>query len=184
MNIVLAGAATVVYVSFIAGVWLVFRKIQPDPTRLKILKVAALLAAVTYVVLIARTAPTVFQFVAGGALYSLSLLLFLWASHYTRRHKLSLAFSEDTPNHLLSDGPWGYVRHPFYAAYLLSYVAGTVASGTGWTIAVFVVMATIYCLAAQHEERKFAGSDVHEEWLEWKRRTGMFWPRFGQRQQA
>jgi protein-S-isoprenylcysteine O-methyltransferase Ste14 len=176
MNFVLAVFAIIVYVSFIAGVWLVFRKIQPDPIMLKILKVAALIAAVTYVIVIVMSTINVYQFAVGFSLYSISLLLFLWASTHTKHNRLFLAFSEEKPKHLLSDGPWKYVRHPFYTAYLLSYIAGTVSSGALWTIGIFVCMAIIYFLAAQYEERNFAVSNHSKEWLSWKAKTGMFFP--------
>ena len=177
MNFILAGVAMLVYLSFMAGVWLVFRKIQPDPTMLKILKVAALIAAITHVIVIGMSTINSYQFAAGFALYSISLALFLWASVHTKHNKLSLAFSEEKPKHLLKDGPWQYVRHPFYTAYLLSYIAGTISSGALWTIGIFVCMAGIYFLAAQYEERKFAVSSHSNEWLCWKAKTGMFLPR-------
>jgi len=69
------------------------------------------------------------------------------------------------------------MRHPFYAAYLLSYIAGTVSSGNLWTISVFVGMAYVYGRAVTGEEVKLAKSEFRPAWLAWKERTGMLVPR-------
>lgn len=177
MNASLATLACVVYGAFIAGVWFVFRRVEPDPPMLRLLKVCAVIAAIAYVVAILGSPPGTVRKTVGATAYMGALALFLWAAAHTRTRRLSLAFSSDRPTFLLTTGPWKHVRHPFYAAYLLSYAAGSVVSGVWWTILVFLTMSTLYFRSALLEERKLAASELASDWTTWKSRTGMFLPR-------
>src|SRR5579862_2459676 len=51
---------------------------------------------------------------AGLMLYSAALGLFWWTIATHRRTPLSAAFSPDAPQHLVQQGPYNFVRHPFY----------------------------------------------------------------------
>ena len=176
MNLISAVVAFFVYASFIVGIWIVFRKTHSDAPMLVVLKLGALVSAGAYVFTIFNSEPAFDRNLAGVFLYAASFGLFIWSSIWTRTTKLTLAFSSDKPLFVLKYGPWKYVRHPFYTAYLLSYIAGTVTSGEIWTLSFFLGMTLVYFLAAQAEEQKFANSDLQEEWLAWKNKTGMFLP--------
>jgi protein-S-isoprenylcysteine O-methyltransferase Ste14 len=109
--------------------------------------------------------------------YAVALALYLWAVAATRRRGFSLAFSADLPTALVARGPYRHVRHPFYASYLLYWLAGAVAIREIWLMPALAVVAFLYAFAALTEERKFARSDVREAYDAYRRRTGMFVPR-------
>ena len=106
-----------------------------------------------------------------------SLTLFWWAIRTNRRRPLSFAFSDDLPDHLVCDGPYRRIRHPFYTAYLLSWLVVPVATGEFLTLLPFAVMAGIYSAAARVEERKFEATRLGEAYGQYRRVAGMFWPR-------
>ncbi len=104
------------------------------------------------------------------------LALFWWAIRSNRRQPLSFAFSDDLPQHLVCDGPYRYVRHPFYTAYLLAWLVVPVATLEPLLLVPMMVMTIIYTAAARLEERKFASSRLAREYAAYRRVTGMFWP--------
>jgi protein-S-isoprenylcysteine O-methyltransferase Ste14 len=113
---------------------------------------------------------------AGAMLYCASLATFWWALMTHCRRPLSAAFSPDVPSRLVRNGPYRFVRHPFYTSYLLVWFAGPIASGTWWMLATTVVMAAVYYRAARIEERKFIVSDLANAYADYRSRTGMFIP--------
>jgi protein-S-isoprenylcysteine O-methyltransferase Ste14 len=112
----------------------------------------------------------------GLVLYGLALALFWSAVGVTAARPLSIAFSTDRPRHLLAVGPYARIRHPFYAAYLLAWIAGTLASGQSWLLLTVAGMGALYVRAARFEESKFAASPLAAEYARYKHRAGMFWP--------
>jgi protein-S-isoprenylcysteine O-methyltransferase Ste14 len=119
---------------------------------------------------------------AGGwaealVLFALSLALFCWAIQSTRKTPPTLAFDDDKPSFLLRHGPYQYVRHPFYLAYMLFWT-GTACACTGvlpWVTP--LVMLTLYRHAAGKEEQKFAGSELAAAYAAYRAKAGMFFPR-------
>ena len=110
-------------------------------------------------------------------LFVLALVIFGWAVRATRRTPPTLAFSDDQPSFLLHDGPYHYVRHPFYLAYLTFWVGTAAATpgAVGWVTP--LVMLVVYWIAAGFEERKFARSSLAGAYASYKAKVGMFLPR-------
>ncbi|MBL8834627.1 MAG: isoprenylcysteine carboxylmethyltransferase family protein [Alphaproteobacteria bacterium] len=106
-----------------------------------------------------------------------ALLLWLWTVRASRRARLSVAFSRDTPTRLLDAGPYRLIRHPFYTGYALNWFAGCVATWHWWVIAPSVAAAVMLAIAARSEERKFARSPLAADYAAYRARTGMFLPR-------
>lgn len=113
------------------------------------------------------------------ALYGAALGVFWWAVQVNRRRPLSFAFSADRPQHLVMEGPYRFVRHPFYSAYTLAWIAGALAVPEPWLLASAAVMFGLYRQAAMQEEIKFAGSELAGAYAAYQSRTGMFLPRLG-----
>lgn len=105
-----------------------------------------------------------------------SLALFWWAIRTNRRRPLSFAFSDDLPDHLVCEGPYRRIRHPFYTAYLLSWLMAPAATLEPLMLVPFAVMAAIYTAAARVEERKFEATRLSEAYGHYRRVAGMFWP--------
>ena len=113
----------------------------------------------------------------GCLLYVASLALYWWCVRANRERPISYAYSGDEPGHLVVRGPYRFVRHPFYSTYMLTWLAGTVASGQPWLLLSVAVMAWAYNRAANFEEAKFAQSDLAERYAEYRQTTGKFFPR-------
>jgi protein-S-isoprenylcysteine O-methyltransferase Ste14 len=92
--------------------------------------------------------------IAGIAMYVAATLLFLSALEAARRVPLPRTLVDDPmPKALITNGPFALIRHPFYLAYSLAWLAAPVATH-GPLIAVFAFIAiTAYVVAARREER-------------------------------
>jgi protein-S-isoprenylcysteine O-methyltransferase Ste14 len=106
-----------------------------------------------------------------------SLALFEWAVRATRKQFFSWAMSRDTPQFLFDRGPYAYIRNPFYASYLASYIAAAIALRTVISYVVVAVMGVLFYGVALFEEKKFARSPVKAQYAQYRRRTGRFLPR-------
>ena len=124
--------------------------------------------------------PYRWMIVPGFAILCFAILLFNAARASIRGKFFSYIYSDDAPQFLHTSGPYRYVRNPFYSSYLLTFLAAAVLAPNLVTIAVPVVMFVFLMFAARHEERKFSRSPdpVAKEYAEYKKRTGMFFPRF------
>jgi len=111
------------------------------------------------------------------ALYAASTALFWSAIAATRGRRLAACFQRHVPLRLVRTGPYRSIRHPFYTAYTLTWIAGFVATGW-WPLALTAIfMASLYRYAACEEERCFLESPIHEEYRRYVRGTGRFVPR-------
>ncbi len=113
---------------------------------------------------------------SGVCLLLAGLALFVWAWAANRGAPLTRPFLNDIPDHLVSSGPYRWVRHPFYSSYLLVLVAGWVASAAWWYGIVVLLGGLQYLLAARHEEAKFMASPLREAYAAYRKRTGMLLP--------
>jgi protein-S-isoprenylcysteine O-methyltransferase Ste14 len=127
--------------------------------------------------LIAGFAVVPLRLAGGLGLYAASLALFWWALWTLRAQPLSYAFSEDAPAHLITTGPYRYVRHPLYSAYGLAWIAGIVVTGEPWLLLTLLGMMFLYVLAARFEEAKFAASPLAGAYRAYSAGTGRFLPR-------
>lgn len=114
---------------------------------------------------------------AGLALQFASLWLFWQAIAASRAARLRLAFDPTLPSGVVRHGPYRVVRHPFYASYMLFWIAWSIATWSVWSLPPLLVMLAIYVLAARGEEGRFARSPFADEYAAYRQRVGMFWPR-------
>jgi protein-S-isoprenylcysteine O-methyltransferase Ste14 len=114
---------------------------------------------------------------AGFGLHLVAIILFGWAVLATRRNRPALAFAGDRPDHLFRSGPYAYIRHPFYASYLLFWLGCAVATSSLVLLLVFLSLAVIYTIAALGEERNFLHSSMRDEYEAFRKATGFFWPK-------
>ena len=112
----------------------------------------------------------------GCVLFAVSAGLWVWTLAETRTTPPTLAFTGDEPRFMLNAGPYRWVRHPFYSAYLLFWTGTAVATPglSGW-VAV-LILGAVYVVAARHEEGKFARSAFAGRYAAYAARTGMFLP--------
>lgn len=106
-----------------------------------------------------------------------SLALFWYSYRAVRTSKFSFAFTGEQPELLVTHGPYKYIRHPFYSAYILSYLSLFIFVTDLIMGVLVVVFFLLYARAARQEESKFAQSRLAEPYANYKRTTGMLMPR-------
>lgn len=116
------------------------------------------------------------QVLLGAFVYVSALAIFVWAIRANRESPLSAAFSTDTPRHLNDRGPYRFIRHPFYCAYLMTWMAGFIATRRWWLLPSVAVMLLVYRRAAKIEEEKFAASPLASAYRHYQESTGQFLP--------
>ena len=114
--------------------------------------------------------------IAGIALYVFATLLFLSALEAARRVPLPRTFVDDPlPRALITTGPFAVVRHPFYVAYSLAWLAAPVATH-GPFIAVLSLAAIGIYIAAARREEKLLEERFGDTYRRYKLGTGMLVP--------
>jgi protein-S-isoprenylcysteine O-methyltransferase Ste14 len=106
-----------------------------------------------------------------------SFVLFEWARRTVQGKTFTYAYSNDTPQFLLTEGPFAYIRNPFYTSYLLSYAGAAILFPGIETLVVLCVMALFFAKTAHHEERKFQRSALSSDYEAYRRGTGRFMPK-------
>lgn len=167
------------FFSFAWAVKVVF--IAPDgmPPKMKQLSVTALICFIFQGFVLGMSnrssIPIVF---AGCALYIVALGLFWWSIPYARLGSLRVAFArQDAPNELLMVGPYRFIRHPFYASYLLYWLAGVLAAETLWLTPTLLIMIWFYGSAIRQEELELLRGPQGEIYGLYRRRVGALFPR-------
>ena len=135
-----------------------------------------LFAALHFVAVFVTNNITAERGFVGTLLYLWSLGLFWWAIKTNSAARLSAAFSPDVPVHLVEDGPYRFIRHPFYCSYVLAWLSGTIATARWWLLPTVAVMIIIYWKAASIEEEKFSRSSLAAQYQEYRARTAWLVP--------
>ena len=96
----------------------------------------------------------------------------------THRIPLSLWHQEDdAPHHLVTYGAYGWIRHPFYAAFLMALFSVLVFVPHWVTLYTFAHGVIVLTITAVREEQRLRASAFGAEYEDYMRRTGRFWPR-------
>lgn len=168
-----------VYAWQVLGAARTFKPVEGDRTSTA---GRAWLITVGFVALVANAGdeqfnPVLFTVACAGLIAA--LVLFEWARRTIRDQFFSWIFSSDTPAFLLTAGPYGYVRNPFYTSYLLTMASTVVMLPSVFRALVFGGLVIYFTVAARHEERKFERSALAEEYARYKARAGRFLPKLG-----
>lgn len=157
-----------------------FRSVGPVPRGMRLIEAIsiAMLAVFAWLVL-AR--PLSWLWPAAPILCLASLALFVWTVRTTRTAGFALAFSGAQPPTVLMSGPFRYVRHPFYASYLVFWLATCIATMSSLSWTGFIALVTCYVMAAREEERIMSCGRLAAEYRRYVSRTGMFLPRLGKK---
>ena len=158
-----------------------FRTVEAPPTGLRRIQIfSSMFITLHLVALFISDTQIPARQLLGVAMYAVSLGLF-WLTLYTHKGiRLSHAFSDDCPLHLVTHGPYRLVRHPFYASYLAAWLAGCIGI-TLFLLPTFIVMYNLYRSAALQEERKYSRSILAAQYEKYRLTTTMFFPRLGYR---
>jgi protein-S-isoprenylcysteine O-methyltransferase Ste14 len=115
--------------------------------------------------------------IVAAALLSIALCLYEWARHTVWLRKFGIAWGGHVPEAVCAEGPYRWVRHPLYLAYLLAYLAALVALPHWLTLAIFVINCALFVHAARNDERHISASALAADYAVYRERTGMFFPR-------
>ena len=110
-------------------------------------------------------------------LFIVATMLFGWTLRASRSARLKLIFDPDSPQYILRAGPYRYVRHPFYASYILFWLGCAVATIHPVNIAYVLALVPLLILAAREEEKGFDRSPHAADYAAYRRSAGLFWPR-------
>ena len=104
-------------------------------------------------------------------------LLFVVTIRSTPSKVLPAAFADERPAVLVESGPYRFVRHPFYTSYILYWIGIAFAAPH---IAVVIGVGAIlsaYAAVARREERGLLTGPLGEQYSQYMRGTGRFFPR-------
>ncbi len=91
--------------------------------------------------------------------------------------------NEQRPAGLISTGVFRYVRHPLYLGTILTYLGLTVSSASLFSLALLVVIVLFYDYIAGYEE-KLLEAKLGQAYTRYKKKTGRWFPRIGQKASA
>ena len=97
-------------------------------------------------------------------------------------HRVPLALwhqdgDQNAPLHIVTYGPYGWVRHPFYASFLLLLVGAALIARDVITLASLPLGFLSLDWTARNEEKKLLASHLGDEYGAYRERTGRFVPR-------
>lgn len=102
-----------------------------------------------------------------------SLTLFWWAIKENPNRSLEFALTSTKEKSVISSGPFKYVRHPFYCAYMITWLSYALYAQTTISFVISFSMVLLFIYAAWSEEREFS---FNEQYQEYKSQVGMFIP--------
>ena len=95
----------------------------------------------------------------------------------THRVRIALWHQQgDAPQHIVTYGAYRYVRHPFYAAFLLALAGAFLFNPQPGTLFTLVFGFVLLNTTAAREERRLQDSEFGAEYTAYTRRTGRFIP--------
>jgi protein-S-isoprenylcysteine O-methyltransferase Ste14 len=169
-----------IFLTFAWGVIAHFRSSR-TPTGMRLISIVSLLSIVV-VEFQAWQRPLPPLWVGLGLTFHLvSLSLFLMAVRETRKKRLTLAFDDDHPTFLVATGPYRYIRHPFYASYILFWIGCSAALRDPYVATLAIIIFLLYFLAAHREEEKFNSSTLRNLYQGYKQDAGFLWPKLRSR---
>ena len=115
--------------------------------------------------------------IAAGILVA-SIALYEWARATIWGRRFGIGWGEHVPEELCTTGPYRFIRHPIYLAYMLAWLAALVALPHWLTATLLAAMIVLFTHAALTDEARIAASPIAAGYAGYRERAGMFWPRF------
>jgi protein-S-isoprenylcysteine O-methyltransferase Ste14 len=151
--------------------------LAPQMRGLVILSAAVWAAAMVY--LASRGAPGTESLVAAIVLLALAALLFALTRVTTPSKVLPAAFADEAPAFVIDRGPYRFIRHPFYTAYMLYWIGLAFAAPHPVVVIGAMLIVVAYVFAARREERSLLNGPLGASYASYMRSTGRFLPRLG-----
>jgi protein-S-isoprenylcysteine O-methyltransferase Ste14 len=117
---------------------------------------------------------------SGVVLLAGGILLLQQVHHHLGKSFHSLVVSKED-HQLVQTGPYQYIRHPMYTAYLMNYVAGGLISSNIVLAVVPPLMYAVLVAIRLKEEEEVMIGEFGEEYVEYRKHTGALLPKIGAR---
>lgn len=117
----------------------------------------------------ARTAVGVGGFMAAS-------VIFWFGLRTIRSSRFSVAFAAQSATQILTHGPYRWVRHPFYACYMLGWASAAIYTQSLLSLCLFAFIVALYTVASEREERFLLASPFGAQYAEYRARTKRFIP--------
>jgi protein-S-isoprenylcysteine O-methyltransferase Ste14 len=147
VSIVNLSCSLVCFASYTWAIVVLFHRPERLPVQMKFSSAAALIFFSAQLFGIVRAKPLEWVAFIGFLFYAVAMSLFWWAVPYARDAALNIAFTPTQPRKLLAEGPYKYVRHPFYSSYCAFWIAGVLASLQPWLLLSVICMGGFYIFA-------------------------------------
>lgn len=108
-----------------------------------------------------------------------SIALYEWARHTIWSRRFGVGWGEHVPEEICERGPYRFVRHPIYLAYMLAWAAVAIALPHWLSTLMLIGNVALFTHAALTDEKTIAGSPLATAYAAYRRRAGMFWPKPG-----
>lgn len=155
------------------------RNLPRATTALATLSAALYVSAMLHLFVVGAPGPLL---AAGAAiLMTCSSLLFRYARKSSPPRALAVAFDRAAPLQIVSNGPYRYIRHPFYVSYMLYWTAAFLSAPHALIGAGAMTMLVLYAILAGREERALLASPLGPEYRRYQSRSGRFLPRLPRR---
>jgi protein-S-isoprenylcysteine O-methyltransferase Ste14 len=119
-----------------------------------------------------RLTDDTFRLILGILLTAAGFCFWMYVTHYMRIHG-----SFSSKKELCTEGPFRYIRHPMYVSvYIMLAGIGLLFFAWLWFMLMLVFIPIWYGVSRIEENQM---TDIwKEKYLDYKRKTGMFFPRF------
>jgi protein-S-isoprenylcysteine O-methyltransferase Ste14 len=115
---------------------------------------------------------TVVSYVAAALAVVLLAVAVVLHSRLPKKHTRATDFP-----HLVTTGPYGYVRHPFYSAVIALNYAVSLAFLSYFAVIASTLMLPLWWYLVKTEERDLVDA-WGQEYLDYRKRVPMFFPKF------
>lgn len=115
-----------------------------------------------------------------GMLFIVGAIALIAATIATHRVPLALWHQEgdqNAPVHIVTYGPYQWVRHPFYVSFILLLIGSALIARDAITLAALPLGLLSLDWTARTEEKKLLASSLGDEYGAYRQRTGRFVPR-------
>ena len=168
---------------FCVGLTSYFERRPERPLWVRGIHDAGMLLSLVHLAAVVILEPRTEGFVMAGVfMYTASVALFLSAIEAATRTRLQRAFIDlPLPDRLITEGPYRWVRHPFYVGYIMGAIAPALAVDHVVVFVVSALMVLLTVAAALREEQVWLSSSRADAYREYRARTGMFVPKLWKR---
>jgi protein-S-isoprenylcysteine O-methyltransferase Ste14 len=121
--------------------------------------------------------PELFHELCGAGLSLFSVVIYEWTRHTVIGLNFYTGLGGQVPEMVCEQGPYKYVRHPFYMSYMTAFLGMVTAFPAPVTGTLCVLNIGLFVYIAFDDERVLARSILAADYAAYRTRAGMFLPR-------